>query len=148
MKSIKTITIILICITIILCGYFYHSKTRQSDLTIQTNSNKITYHVEIADTHYLRAKGLMHRKSMPQNHGMLFIFEKPQIISMWMKNTHIPLDMLFVDKNGIIRHIHENAKPFDETIISSVIPVSFVIELNAGQVKEKNIQTLNQVIGL
>lgn len=148
MKSIKTITIILICITIILCGYFYHSKTRQSDLAIQTNLNKITYHVEIADTHYLRAKGLMHRKSMPQNHGMLFIFEKPQIISMWMKNTHIPLDMLFVDKNGIIRHIHENAKPFDETIISSVIPVSFVIELNAGQVKEKNIQTLNQVIGL
>jgi uncharacterized membrane protein (UPF0127 family) len=90
----------------------------------------------------------MYRKSMPQNHGMLFIFEKPRIISMWMKNTHIPLDMLFVDKNGIIRHIHENAKPFDETIISSVVPVSFVIELNAGQVKEKNIQTLNQVIGL
>jgi uncharacterized membrane protein (UPF0127 family) len=90
----------------------------------------------------------MHRKSMPQNHGMLFIFEKPQIISMWMKNTYIPLDMLFLDKNGKIIWIHENAKPLDESIISSRFPASFVIELNAGQVKEKNIQITNQVIGL
>ncbi len=148
MKSLKIVLTILVCVMIMLCGYFYYPKTVQSDLTIKTDLNEITYHIEIANTPYLRAKGLMYRKSMPKNHGMLFIFEEPQIIPMWMKNTHIPLDMLFVDKNGIIRHIHENAKPFDETIISSVVPVTFVIELNAGQVKEKNIQITNQVIGL
>jgi uncharacterized membrane protein (UPF0127 family) len=148
MKNKYFITLAFLILTVLLCAYFYPNPPSKTDLNILTESDQITYHVEIADTHYLRTKGLMHRKSMPQNHGMLFIFEKPQIISMWMKNTHIPLDMLFVDKNGIIRHIHENAKPFDETIISSVVPVSFVIELNAGQVKEKNIQTLNQVIGL
>jgi uncharacterized membrane protein (UPF0127 family) len=148
MKNKYFITLAFLILTVLLCAYFYPNPPSKTDLNILTESNQITYHVEIADTHYLRAKGLMHRKSMPQNHGMLFIFEKPRIISMWMKNTHIPLDMLFVDKNGIIRHIHENAKPFDETIISSVVPVSFVIELNAGQVKEKNIQTLNQVIDL
>lgn len=148
MKNKYFITLAFLILTVLLCAYFYPNPPSKTDLNILTESDQITYHVEIADTPYLRSKGLMYRKSMPQNHGMLFIFEKPRIISMWMKNTHIPLDMLFVDKNGIIRHIHENAKPFDETIISSVVPVSFVIELNAGQVKEKNIQTLNQVIGL
>jgi uncharacterized membrane protein (UPF0127 family) len=148
MKNKYFITLAFLILTVLLCAYFYPNPPNKTDLNILTESDQITYHVEIADTPYLRSKGLMYRKSMPQNHGMLFIFEKPRIISMWMKNTHIPLDMLFVDKNGIIRHIHENAKPFDETIISSVVPISFVIELNAGQVKEKNIQTLNQVIGL
>ncbi len=128
-------------------GYSYLSNN-QKNLTIQTNTTEITYHVEIANTPHLRAKGLMYRKSMPKNNGMLFIFEKPQIISMWMKNTYIPLDMLFLDKNGKIIWIHENAKPLDESIISSPFPASFVIELNAGQVKEKNIQITNQVIGL
>ena len=148
MKNKYFITLVFLILTVLLCAYFYPNPPSKTDLNILTKSDQITYHVEIADTPYLRSKGLMYRKSMPKNNGMLFIFEKPQIISMWMKNTHIPLDMLFVDKNGIIRHIHENAKPFDETIISSVVPVNFVIELNAGQVKEKNIQTLNQVIGL
>lgn len=128
-------------------GYSYLSNN-QKNLTIQTNTTKITYHVEIANTPHSRAKGLMKKNSIPDDHGMLFIFEKPQIISMWMKNTYIPLDMLFLDKNGKIIWIHENAKPLDESIISSRFPASFVIELNAGQVKEKNIQITNQVIGL
>lgn len=148
MKNKYFITLAFLILTVLLCAYFYPNPPSKTDLNILTESDQITYHVEIADTPYLRSKGLMYRKSMPKNNGMVFIFEKPQIISMWMKNTYIPLDMLFVDKNGIIRHIYENAKPFDETIISSVVPVSFVIELNAGQVKEKNIQTLNQIIGL
>ena len=128
-------------------GYSYLSNN-QKNLTIQTNTTKVTYHVEIANTPHLRAKGLMGKNNIPDDQGMLFIFEKPQIISMWMKNTYIPLDMLFLDKNGKIIWIHENAKPLDESIISSRFPTSFVIELNAGQVKEKNIQITNQVIGL
>ena len=148
MKNKYFIILIFLILAIFLCICFYPQKLKKTDLTILTETGKTTYHVEVADTVYSRKKGLMHRKSMPQNHGMLFIFDKPQLITMWMKNTYIPLDMIFLDKNGKIIWIHENAKPFDESIISSHFPASFVIELNAGQVKEKNIQTLNQVIGL
>lgn len=146
MKQFHIVTIICLIFTIILTGYFYPPETKHENLIIQTNQGQVTYQVEIADTPYLKSKGLMNRKSMPQNNGMLFIFEKPQMISMWMKNTYIPLDMLFLDKSGKIIWIYENAKPLDETIISSQFPSSFVIELNAGQVREKNIQPGNQVI--
>ncbi len=108
-------------------------------LSILTQQKKINYFVEIADTPRLQRKGLMYRQSMPKDHGMLFIFDEKKPISMWMKNTYIPLDMLFVDEKGIIQHIHENAHPLDETIITCPIPVKYVIELNAGQIKTNDI---------
>lgn len=148
MKRFHIVILIFSIITLALIWCFYPFQKTTKEFIIQTSQGNISYQLEIADTPYQKSKGLMWRKAIPKNHGMLFVFEKKQIISMWMKNTYIPLDMLFLDKNGKIIWIHENAKPLDETIISTPLPASFVIELNAGQVQEKNIQLTNQVIGL
>lgn len=73
--------------------------------------------VEIADDPAERAQGLMFRRSLAPQHGMLFIYDTPQPSSFWMRNTLIPLDIIFMDATGRIRRIHENARPLDETPI-------------------------------
>ncbi|MDL2410447.1 DUF192 domain-containing protein [Rhizobium calliandrae] len=106
-------------------------------LSIQTakgTTHKFT--VELALTEPQLEFGLMYRKNMPADHGMLFDFGQPRPVMMWMKNTVLPLDMLFLDKSGVITHIQENAVPYSEAIISSEGAVLYVIELNAGTVKK------------
>lgn len=90
------------------------------------------FNVEIADEPAERSLGLMNRPSMPMNAGMLFVFESQQPVSFWMRNTLIPLDMLFVDETGVIARVHENAVPLDETPIPSGAPVRYVLEINGG----------------
>lgn len=88
--------------------------------------------VEIADTPAARNQGLMHRSSMPRFSGMLFIYEAPTQASFWMRNTLIPLDMLFVDQTGLVTHLHQNAIPLDETPIYGGDQVLMVLEINGG----------------
>lgn len=88
--------------------------------------------IELADEQFERTQGLMHRESMARSAGMLFVFERPQRVAFWMKNTLIPLDMIFADKTGRIQHIHENAIPHDETPIPGGDGVYSVLEINAG----------------
>ena len=105
----------------------------RSDLTIQgADGRSHRFSVELADTDERRAYGLMHRDAMPQDHGMLFDFKRDQHVAMWMRNTRIPLDMLFIDRDGRIVNIHARAIPFDETSINSDGPVRSVLELNGG----------------
>jgi uncharacterized membrane protein (UPF0127 family) len=101
-------------------------------LEIVTSSGAHMFHVEIADTPSARAKGLMHRRAMPQDQGMLFNFKMDTPVTMWMKNTYIPLDMVFVSRYGIVTNVAADAKPMSEAIISSDGPAYAVIELNAG----------------
>lgn len=89
--------------------------------------------VEIADTAAARAQGLMHRDALPAGHGMLFDYGRPVMARMWMRNTRIPLDMLFIDEAGAIRHIHARARPFDETVIATPVPVRWVLEIGGGR---------------
>lgn len=77
----------------------------------------LSFAVELADTDESRARGLMFRRDLPAGQGMLFIYPEPQPVSFWMRNTLIPLDMVFADAQGVIRHIHANARPLDETPI-------------------------------
>ncbi len=88
--------------------------------------------IELADDPAERARGLMHREIMARSAGMLFVFERPQPVAFWMKNTLIPLDMIFTDKTGRIQHIHENAIPHDLTPIPGGDGVYAVLEINGG----------------
>ncbi|NLS16091.1 DUF192 domain-containing protein [Rhizobium sp. P40RR-XXII] len=92
--------------------------------------------VELALTPAQLEYGLMYRDKMPADHGMLFAFGAPRPVMMWMKNTELSLDMLFLDQNGTITHIQENAVPYSESIINSGGPVAYVIELNGGIVRK------------
>lgn len=91
-----------------------------------------SFSVEIADDDAERALGLMHREHMPSSHGMLFVYEREQPVSFWMRNTLIPLDLLYLDAGGVVREIHANARPLDETPIPSSRPRLAVLEINGG----------------
>lgn len=116
------------------------SSLTASDATEQTQAIEIAgkdgrtykFDIEIAVTPEEQARGLMFRKAMPENHGMMFVFGNEASRTFWMKNTLIPLDILFLDADGKIVKIHENAKPLDETQIPSGMPVFAAIELNGG----------------
>ncbi|MDA8586597.1 DUF192 domain-containing protein [Rhodobacteraceae bacterium] len=88
--------------------------------------------VELADDQAERSQGLMHRESMPRSAGMLFAYENPRPVSFWMRNTLIPLDMIFMDKNGVVKRVHENAIPLDETSIDGGHGIQYVLEINGG----------------
>lgn len=90
------------------------------------------FSVEVADDQAERARGLMYRDKLAAGHGMLFVYEAPHEVAFWMKNTRIPLDMLFMGADGTILSIHENAVPFDETSIPGGDQVQFVLEINGG----------------
>jgi hypothetical protein len=91
-----------------------------------------TFTVEIADTPATRAQGLMYVETMPRMAGMLFVYDRPQPVSFWMKNTMISLDMIFASPQGKILRVHENAIPGDLTPIPGGDGVQMVLEINGG----------------
>lgn len=90
------------------------------------------FSVEVADDGEERAQGLMFRESMPASAGMLFVYDAPQRASFWMKNTLIPLDMIFADETGRVTKVHAEAVPGDTTPIDGGTGVRFVLEINGG----------------
>lgn len=102
--------------------------------------NKPAFAAEIARTGEENRRGLMFRRIFPKDRAMLFMLGAAQVQTMWMENTPLPLDMVFADEKGKIVHVFEGAKPYSRNLISSVYPVSYVVELNAGTVKAAGIQ--------
>ncbi len=90
------------------------------------------FSVEVADTAETRARGLMFVEEMPTMSGMLFVYDRPQRASFWMKNTLIPLDMIFAGPDGVVRHVHAEAVPGDLTPITGGDGVFAVLEINGG----------------
>jgi uncharacterized membrane protein (UPF0127 family) len=123
-------------------------KFPKAELTIRTAAGK--YHpisVELAVNDEQRARGLMFRNQMAADHGMLFDFGAVRRVSMWMENTVLSLDMLFIQPDGTISHIRENTVPFSRDIIDSRSAVKYVLELNAGRSRALGIRTGDKVIG-
>ena len=113
-------------------GWDARAQSKLEQLTIATAKGKVTFTVEVMRTDEERARGLMNRAYLPADRGMLFDFKQPQIASMWMKNTLIPLDMLFIRKDGTIANIAENTEPHSLRTVSAIEPVLGVLELNGG----------------
>lgn len=109
-------------------------------LEIVTADSKLAFTVELAISPAEREHGLMERKSLADDRGMLFDFGMTRRANMWMKNTYVPLDMLFIDQKGVILAVKENALPLSEDIIDSQARVRFVLEVKAGTVQAKKIR--------
>ena len=101
-------------------------------LQIVTASGTHEYQVEIADDDATREHGLMNRRYMPSDRGMLFEFDREAPVSFWMKNTYIPLDMIFISRAGVVTNIVAEAEPLSERVIPSGPPCAAVLELNGG----------------
>ena len=99
-----------------------------------------SFAVEVADDSAERAQGLMFRDSMNPGAGMLFVYEGPRNVAFWMRNTLIPLDLIFADSSGKVTRIHSNAIPLDETRIDGGDSVQFVLEINGGLAKRMGLQ--------
>ena len=117
-----------------------------SPLVIETANGRLAFKVEVADTAERRMLGLMHRPSLPADAGMLFDFKTDQPVSMWMKNTRIPLDMLFIERDGRIANIAERTVPFSLASVSSKGAVHAVLELNGGTAARLGIKPGDRVI--
>lgn len=109
--------------------------TKDGELSLikaETDSVIAKLDIEIADDEYKTQTGLMYRHSMAPNHAMLFIFPKEAARSFYMKNTEIPLDIIYLNSEKVITSIQKNAKVFDETSLPSEAPAQYVLEVNAG----------------
>ncbi|WP_142416775.1 DUF192 domain-containing protein [Bartonella massiliensis] len=121
-------------------------------LEIHTKHGTVSYKIEMAFSPSQAAAGLMYRTDFPRDRAMLFKQQKKyqsgdeQKFFMWMANTPLPLDMIFLNSEGIIVSIIENTSPFSTNTISSGVPAAFALEINAGEVSEKQIQKGQRVI--
>jgi len=108
-------------------------------LTIVTSKGNVEFKVELAITPAQQSKGLMFRRSMAENEGMLFDFGSERMINMWMRNTYIPLDMVFAFEDGTIHRIAAQTEPHSEKTISSGEKVRYVFEINSGAAQRQGI---------
>jgi uncharacterized protein len=115
-------------------------------LEIASSQARHIFQVEVMRTPEEKAKGLMFRQYMPENRAMLFDFQREEPVSMWMRNTYIPLDMLFIKADGVVHHIHARAQPLDETTISSNGNVRFVLEINGGLAAKLGMKAGDKVV--
>jgi uncharacterized membrane protein (UPF0127 family) len=113
--------------------------THEGDLSIFLNSSdtlKTKFNIEFAETDYETQTGLMYRKGMDSNQGMLFIFPDERVHSFYMKNTEFPLDIIYIKEDLRIASFQENAQPLNESGLTSQVPIKYVLEINGGLAQE------------
>ena len=119
----------------------------KSCVSIKIDSNEsIEFSVLIAESNKDRRQGLMHIDFMEENQGMLFVFNPPRRVSMWMRNTPMPLDILFINRNGKIINIEENTTPYSTKALSSGGSIYWVLEINGGLAKKMGIKAGDLVV--
>jgi uncharacterized membrane protein (UPF0127 family) len=117
-----------------------------SPLTIETSRGRFQFMVELAETPSAWQRGLQNRQELSGDAGMLFNYHKPRPVSMWMKDTLIPLDMIFLDERGFVVQVAENTVPLSLDTISSRGPVMAVLELNAGAASRLGLRPGDRVL--
>ena len=122
---------------------FYTFSNEKIEVSIY-NKN-ITFNVEVAKTIEERSTGLMYRKKLLNNEGMLFIFSREKIIQLWMKNTYIPLDVIFISENKVIVDLKKNMEKLSETIVESKVKSRYALEFNAGLINKLDIEIGDKV---
>ncbi len=149
-KKIILFTCILIIAIVVL--YREDSISKNSSLKkcklilINSHNKPIVLHTEVAMNDESRQKGLMFRKNLPENNGMLFVFKKEQQLHFWMKNTFIPLSIAYISKNGIINEIH-HMQPLDTTVTyPSQYPARYALETNQGWFQKMKITKGNKAL--
>ncbi len=122
------------------------AKMRREPLTLVTAAGEHTIEVEVAETLEEKAVGLMFRRSVPEKTGMLFPYPAPQEVTMWMRNTYVPLDMIFIRADGVVHRIEARTEPFSERTIASQGPVTAVLELAGGAAERLGLKPGDRVI--
>jgi uncharacterized membrane protein (UPF0127 family) len=112
--------------------------TDAEPLVVETAAGERSFAIEIADEPTERERGLMFRETMDDGHGMLFVFAEQRQVGFWMKNTPMPLDLVFIADDGTIKAVLAG-KPYSEAVISPGVPVHFVLELKAGTAARQHI---------
>ena len=115
-------------------------------IEVSIYNKNITFNVEVAKTIEERRTGLMYRKKLLNNEGMLFIFPREKIIQLWMKNTYIPLDVIFISENKVIVDIKKNMEKLSETIVKSKVKSRYALEFNAGLINKLDIEIGDKVL--
>ncbi|MGJ8610149.1 MAG: DUF192 domain-containing protein [Octadecabacter sp.] len=117
----------------------------EDTVSVRGDFGAVQFTVSVADTIGERSRGLMFVEQMATTQGMLFVYDRPQSVSFWMRNTLIPLDMVFVGDDGVIDNIHENAVPLDETAIYGGESIQYVLEINGGMAARLGLEVGDQM---
>lgn len=143
---------VLVCVCLFLCMIVSAATAREpltlrltQTITIDDGQDKTVFCAHAATDEQSRITGLMFQESLPADAGMVFDFGSMQIVNMWMRNTILPLDMIFFDDAGRVVSIAENTTPFSLDIISSQQPAKYVLEVNAGSAKKHGLNVGDQV---
>lgn len=150
--AVVRVAVFLAILAFVASFLFVHSSCAESPKGIivlfKDNAGKelCRFRAELAMTPEEQSRGLMFRKEMAPDSGMLFVNDNEAMRFFWMKNTYIPLDILFIDGRNEVKHIHFGAKPLDETAISSQYPVRYIFEIKAGRAKKCKISRGSKMI--
>ena len=149
MTNFKKVLIAIIVLGFSYSSYLWFFKIRTPSVKIvDDNGTKASFSVEVADSEEERRRGLMFRESLPLDEGMIFVFPKEEEHFFWMKDTLISLDIIFINSEGDIVGIVENASPEDKKLLDVGQNSLYVLEINAGLVKKYDINIKDKVKGL
>ena len=137
--------VLIVCSSLLLCTACQSENTSSTLKIIKQDNTEVIFQVEVVETVEARMNGLMNRTEMAQNAGMLFVFQDADFRAFWMKNTLIPLDILYINDKGMIGHIHHHATPNDLTAIPSQIPTMYALEVNGGVASKQGITVGDEI---
>jgi uncharacterized protein len=145
-RAVLPFVLFWICLSGAIVSLANASEMRREELIVVAGGKAHTFDVEIALTDEQQMMGLMYRTRLGRREGMLFPYGKPKVVTMWMRNTYISLDMVFIKADGTVHRVERDTEPLSEEVISSGAPVVAVLELVAGVAAEIGIEPGSRII--